>query len=645
MNELYGKKYILRQRSSGYKSTIYAMAEIVDNAVDAKAKNIKIQIIEKEKSHGQRTRTEIDKIIFLDDGKGISEEKLNGCLTFSEGEGTSDDRIGSFGVGLPNSSISVGKKVEVYSRHNKSKWLYVFLDLDDQQKREKAEFDDAKEKSPKDVFKGEVPAGINTIIVWSKLDKLDASRAKTIIKRGEKLLGRIYRYKIIEGLKISISSYEDNNKDAQAPIKQILPYDPLFVTTNQNYATKYIWQHAQTQEKKGIHPELGYTNEEFTSKFHYEKFIVGCKENETTKSVFQKYDSYWDVDYKISLNGKDYSWSIKASFANSSLSKPGIRDGGVLQLGKMMKEKILGTKDFRSANIFFVRSGREIDFGSYGLYTVDDKNNRFWTIEIHFDSKLDELMGVSNTKQSVDFKYIENKDIDSVSLDEEISLGLQRERLWGQMSEKIRRAITDMKKHLAGYAKDFKDKEEAELAKKERGEENPIPQPEPVVRGLMTDIHNPWTAEQINATTDLLKSRYMTIGRDAIRKQVENHAKGETSSIVLYAPNEKGNLFEFTEIKGKEITLFNSEHIYYKNVIAPLKKNKDLRLYASALEMFLSSCALESNRLKIDNPGKYAHPLEMYLDRLSTTLKGFIVDSNIRIDAEEIERIDTDTDD
>ena len=53
----------------------------------------------------------------------------------------------------------------------------------------------------------------------------------------------------------------------------------------------------------------------------------------------------------------------------------------------------------------------------------------------------------------------------------------------------------------------------------------------------------------------------------------------------------------------------------------------------------------ESNRLKIDNPGKYAHPLEMYLDRLSTTLKGFIVDSNIRIDAEEIERIDTDTDD
>ena len=51
-----------------------------------------------------------------------------------------------------------------------------------------------------------------------------------------------------------------------------------------------------------------------------------------------------------------------------------------------------GIKHFKSGNIFFVRANREIDFGHFGLYTVTDEKNRFWTIEVHFDSDLDELM-------------------------------------------------------------------------------------------------------------------------------------------------------------------------------------------------------------------------------------------------------------
>ena len=42
MNKLYSSKFIENQRSSGYKSTVYAMAEIVDNSVDAEAKKIDI---------------------------------------------------------------------------------------------------------------------------------------------------------------------------------------------------------------------------------------------------------------------------------------------------------------------------------------------------------------------------------------------------------------------------------------------------------------------------------------------------------------------------------------------------------------------------------------------------------------------------
>ena len=42
MNKLYSSNYIVNQRSSGYKSTVYAMAEIVDNSVDAESTKIDI---------------------------------------------------------------------------------------------------------------------------------------------------------------------------------------------------------------------------------------------------------------------------------------------------------------------------------------------------------------------------------------------------------------------------------------------------------------------------------------------------------------------------------------------------------------------------------------------------------------------------
>ena len=39
-NSLFGPQFIQQLRSSGYKNPIYAMAEIIDNSVDAKATEI-----------------------------------------------------------------------------------------------------------------------------------------------------------------------------------------------------------------------------------------------------------------------------------------------------------------------------------------------------------------------------------------------------------------------------------------------------------------------------------------------------------------------------------------------------------------------------------------------------------------------------
>lgn len=633
-NNLYGSHYIERQRSSGYRSTTYAMSEIVDNSVDAEATNIKIILSEKEDFTGNKSRTNLDRIFFADNGGGMTENQLNSCLTFSEGEGKDDRRIGAFGVGLPNSSISVCRRVDVYSRKKGKEWMHVFLDVDDQLERAEPNYDPATKTAPDFEELNGLTEDVNTIVVWSNLDRIDVSKAQTLINRSEKLLGRIYRYKLFNDLVITFKGVRQGKEEPIIAEKKILAYDPLYVTDKENYMTNLIWKYSNEEESSGKHPELGHLPE-FNSMHYYKKFVEGCEPNES-KPLFQKLDDYWDVPYSKTLNGKEYTWRIKAAFAYSGVSNPGVRSGGGTTIGKEFGKKMGGDTHFKSANIYFLRAGREIDYGSYGLYTVTDEKNRFWTIEIHFDSDLDELMGLSNNKQSTQFKYVKNGELDSVNEIDNIPLGMQREILYNQMSSAIHKAISAMRGHLRQYASQFKQSLEAHK-NATAGNISPMLQIEPAVIQVLPRGSSPWSEEAIEEVASYLKSRYMNVPEEQIKAQVENHAKGLTRTIVLYAPSQTGLLFEITEKRGRLITLINTNHVYYTNIIEPLKSDEHLKIFAISIEMLISSYTVEMDRLIEDNEEKYKQPLDNLLNQISSRLNEFITDSRIIINPEELE--------
>ena len=636
-NKLYSSHYINQQRSSGFKSTTYAMAEIVDNSVDANAKNIKIILSEKEMYTGKKSRPVLNRIFFTDNGSGIDEERLNNCLTFAEGDGRNNKRIGAFGVGLPNSSVATCKRVEVYSRKKGEDWNYVFLDIDDQLKRNIPGYDAATKKAPNYAELENIGDDVATVIVWSKLDKIDVSRAQTLINRSERLLGRIYRYKLLENIEITYSAYLEGKPDPIIPEKKLLPYDPLFITKKETYITEKIWRYAENQENIGKHKELSHL-EQFNSSYHYKKYIEGCQPNQS-KPIFQKFDDFWDVPYEMSLNGRKFTWSIKASFAYKNITNPGIRSGGTTEIGRELGKKMNGDSHFKSGNIYFMRANREIDFGSFGLYTVTNEKNRFWTIEIHFDSDLDELMGLSNNKQSTQFKYVSPNELESTFNDENIPLGVQREILYAQMSEKIKKAISGMNKYLKDYAKDFKNLENEYIAK-ELGDNQPIQPLEKPIFDLVSTKNETWNKEDIEQVVDHLKSRYMSISRQSIYDQVKKYADGLTRTIVLYAPTEDGFIFEIREIRGKNITLINTNHSYYTNIIEPLKSEPKLRIFASSIELFISSYMIEMDRLIQDNEEKYKHTLQQLLTQVSSRLNEYIHDSNIKLDESILNNLD-----
>lgn len=632
-NNLYGNGFIEKLVNSGYKSPIYAMAEIIDNSVDAEAKNINITFIEDDVREGGRGSKYISDVFFVDDGEGMSHEQINGCLRFAEGAGTSNKRIGTFGVGLPNSSIYVGRRVEVYSKDRKTgKWNFVYLDLDEQAQREEPGYDDAIVKEP--LFEGiHLDLNLNeamTIIRWSKIKNIGSRRPQTVIKKTKKLVGRIYRYALEDGLSITFGSILKGNKKYDIMPERVIPYDPMFLLQSENYITDKIWRAANDPKENRYNDNVP-DNEKFTSSYHYKKYIKGCIENKTNLPLFQKYDDFWNVKYPITLGGKTYHFTIRASYATKSITNPGLRSGGGTPLGKKIGEKMSGSRDFSSANIFFIRTKREIDCGSYGLYTVTNEKNRFWTIEIEFDSELDNLMGVDYQKQHVDFRYVSNDEVREIENASNLEINEQQQLLFCEISSAIQTCIKNMNRFLAEYARQFKgeEKEAIELAK---GDEDatPLPSAEPAVIRAMPQ-GNEWTDEQKTDLIDFLKARFMHLSKEAITLQVENFAAGMNKTIVLYHKNPTGNLFELTTVRGKKITFINTEHIYYRNIIDPLKHNKNLSVFTIAIEMLICSYAYEMEQM-IQDDNQLEHILNSYLRKVSDRLESFIKNGSIQVD-------------
>ena len=98
------QKALAGLRDSGIKNTASAVSEIIDNSVDANAKNISVLILEKNQKSGKRFLDKIDEICILDDGNGMTEDILSKCLAVGgrdESDDDSENHTGRFGYGLP----------------------------------------------------------------------------------------------------------------------------------------------------------------------------------------------------------------------------------------------------------------------------------------------------------------------------------------------------------------------------------------------------------------------------------------------------------------------------------------------------------------------------------------------------------------
>ena len=204
-------KFIWATRDSGYKGTPSAVAELVDNALQAGATEISVKLTV-DQSESEHPLV----LSVLDNGSGMDAETLRMALRFGGSTRFNDRRgLGRYGMGLPNSSLSQAKRVTVHSwESGQGEVLQSHLDIDEISTGAITEV-----PVPRRVARPHFVNGHSngTAVTWSRCDRLDNKRVSTLTRKLLIALGRRFRFFLWDGVSIDV------NGDAVEPI------DPLFL--------------------------------------------------------------------------------------------------------------------------------------------------------------------------------------------------------------------------------------------------------------------------------------------------------------------------------------------------------------------------------------------------------------------------------
>jgi hypothetical protein len=201
--------FIRAVRESGYVSLSTALAELLDNSLQANATKIDISI-------ARPTPADSPEITVIDNGDGMNRRELEACLQFG-GTPRFDDRqsFGRFGMGLPAASLSQTRHIEVVAWQGAATALEVSLDVDDIVAGAPVHL-----RAKRSTHVGRDPSGC--AVIWRQCDRIEYQRLAWLERALHRDLGRVYRRFLVSGLKLSINKSRVKARDPlllQTPVE------------------------------------------------------------------------------------------------------------------------------------------------------------------------------------------------------------------------------------------------------------------------------------------------------------------------------------------------------------------------------------------------------------------------------------------
>lgn len=333
-----------------------AMCEVIDNSLQADAKNVKIHITYSDRTSRRKNRPE--QIAFGDDGHGMDKEVLQYCLRLGY-SGRYDDRkgIGRFGVGMTFAAISLCQRIDVYSREKRGNWHYTYLDISGLDKDAEPGIAPIVQKDLPEEY-AHLVGDFGTLVIWSKVDRVDSPIDELELVHN---MGRIYRKfigeEIIRDKKVV---QNEDRRNLYINNQTVHSFDPLFVTKSQLY------------------PDDETTTLDDETSFEWRVHEVDAP------SSGQKQGT---ITIRTSLLPEP--WRL----VRSKLGRPGSGNSPDNRRRKVPDNE----------GISLLRNGREVAYSPIphfirGKEGDTSKIDRFWSCEIDFEPTLDYWFSVRNIK-------------------------------------------------------------------------------------------------------------------------------------------------------------------------------------------------------------------------------------------------------
>ncbi len=543
------------EKNAGYKSTVHALAELIDNAFEAEASNVAIVL-------QVDSMSQLQQIAVIDDGNGMDADILQMAICEKAGaymerqrqSGSSTRRkLGKYGVGLPKASISQCNRLTVWSwvEGGYEEAYRNSFDINDiEWIQDGAQIDDSiNDPAPIKWLKVADlhSAGHGTMVLWKDLDGLTWTRARWgqysgLIPNLEFEVGRVYRKLLTD------QNYEFNIIaiviDKSFKVEETYPIkcnDPLYLYEGQNIPKKKLSDDEVWPPDDPLFDEI-------------------CDES---------------MDIELPLKSGEIKevtvkWRCSAARKNAFALLNG-RTAGSLPHGKHA---------LRNVGLSLLREGREVSM-SIALANPSEPRERWFGVEVELPHELDSILGMTNNKQEYTRlervlkhepkEYMENGETSSSCLqriereDNNLAICLriawQTQVLWNN-TKRSHLNMREENKRLITYGEEVEVQEEETATDPEGIAEEAASFADP------TDTAKPKTEEE----------------SDSIKKEFENELKGagvpenEAKQIAArivdrglsYAIAHRGGLgspfFNVTNIKGIKFIELNTDHPAHKYI-------------------------------------------------------------------------------
>ena len=319
---LVASNFVQAVRESGYLSISNALAELVDNSLQASASTVAITV--------ERFGPDmLPEVVVEDDGVGMSRAVLESCLRFG-GSSRFDQRdsFGRFGMGLPAASLSQARRVEVTSWQQHRSEHRVTLDVD-------AVVGGAG-MSLRAHRQGASHSASGCRVRWQQCDRIEYRRLAWLERVLHRDLGRMYRRFIQAGFVLTVNGARVNAVDPMLLETRVegasasLAFDPLQYELETNHGGVSVvtvrfamlpvhrWHHLDNATKRriGIVGQGGVSVLRAGREIASGWYLMGGKRKEN-------YDDWWrcEIEFDPAL---DESFGI-------TINKQGIRPSAAVR--------------------------------------------------------------------------------------------------------------------------------------------------------------------------------------------------------------------------------------------------------------------------------------------------------------------------